>query len=119
MSGNGGQDRRSGTGVDDFLEEVGVRVGSVVAGVGRALKRWGSQLATDHRPPRERAEDVVSGIEEHVGDYTAGLGHGIRRVAARAKEELDDIRAEATVKKEQWTAKPEASSEQKTSSTAE
>jgi hypothetical protein len=100
MSSNGGGDGGTAAEVDDFLESVGERVGSVVAG----FVRWSGQLVNTERPPRERAEAVVSGIEEQLSDYTASFGHGVRRVAARAKEELDDIRAEAALKKESWTA---------------
>jgi hypothetical protein len=90
--------------VDDFLSGVGERLGSVVAVAGRTVKRWGENLVNGDRSPRERAEAIVTGIEEQLGDYTASVGYGIRRVAARAKEEFDDIRAEAELKKEEWTS---------------
>jgi hypothetical protein len=104
MSSNGAGIGQAVEQVDDFLEDVGERLGSAVAGVSRALARWGAGLVNGDRPPRERAEVIVTGVEEHFGDYSAAVGHGIRRVAARAKEEFDDIRAEAEAKKEQWRA---------------
>lgn len=96
-----GDGRTSGE-VDGFLEDVGERLGSAVAVVGRAFRQLGGNLIDPKGPPRERAESIVAGIEERLGDYTATVGHGVRRVAARAKEEYDDILAEAELKKEQY-----------------
>jgi hypothetical protein len=105
MSSEGSGNGRTAERVDGFIEDMGERIGSVVAVAGRAVVRWGGWLVNGEKPPRERAETVVTGVEEQVGDYTAAVGYRIRRVAARAKEELDDIRAEAELKKGQWTAK--------------
>src|SRR5262249_38190910 len=43
----------------------------------------------------ERAEELVDQIAERVGYYTGVVGHQILKLAARAREEAEDIWAEA------------------------
>jgi hypothetical protein len=42
-----------------------------------------------------RAEEMVDQMAQRVGDYAGRLGHGLLRLAARAREEAEDIWAEA------------------------
>ncbi len=42
-----------------------------------------------------RAEEMVDRFAERVGHYTGQLGHGLLRLAARAREEAEDIWADA------------------------
>lgn len=55
-----------------------------------------SAEATDAAYARmKHAEEMVDRIGERVGYYTTQLGHGLLRLAARAREEFEDIVAEA------------------------
>ena len=49
---------------------------------------------TDH-PALQRAEELVDHIGERIGYFTHMLGHRLRKASARAREELQDIWAEA------------------------
>jgi hypothetical protein len=42
-----------------------------------------------------RAEDVVKQLAQRVGQYAGVLGHNLLWLAARAREEVEDIWAEA------------------------
>ncbi len=42
-----------------------------------------------------RAEQMVDQFAQRVGDYAGRLGHGLLRLAARAREEAEDMWAEA------------------------
>jgi hypothetical protein len=54
----------------------------------RKAKRDGSKAATDEQPTTERAEEVVERVAGEVTRFT-------RRLVARAREEVEDIVAEA------------------------
>jgi hypothetical protein len=43
----------------------------------------------------QRAEEVVDHLGERIGHYATVLGHGFLWLAARAREEAEDIWAEA------------------------
>ena len=47
------------------------------------------------RPPAERAAAIVDHAGEQVGRLAADLGHRLQVFIARAREEVDDIVAEA------------------------
>ncbi len=48
-----------------------------------------------HRPATERAEAVVDLLGERIGAFAFIAGFQIRRLAARAREEAEDLWAEA------------------------
>jgi hypothetical protein len=54
----------------------------------RKAKRDGSKPATDEQPATERAEEVVERVAGEVTRFA-------RRLVARAREEVEDIVAEA------------------------
>jgi hypothetical protein len=43
----------------------------------------------------QRAEEIVDQLGARIGHYATVLGHGLLRLAARAREEAEDIWAEA------------------------
>ena len=45
--------------------------------------------------PTERAEVVVDRLGERLGHWLSGAGHQVRKAAALAREEAEDIWAEA------------------------
>ena len=45
--------------------------------------------------PQERAEVVVEQLAERLGRFLNTTGHQLRKAAARAREEAEDIWAEA------------------------
>jgi hypothetical protein len=47
------------------------------------------------QPAMQRAEELVDQIGERIGHYATVFGHGLLRFAARAREEAEDIWAEA------------------------
>jgi hypothetical protein len=47
------------------------------------------------RPPQERAEEMVDHAGERVGTMASALGHRLQVFIARAREEAEDILAEA------------------------
>jgi hypothetical protein len=51
------------------------------------------EVAADER--MKRAEEMVDEVAKRVGELTGRLGHGLLWLAARAREEAEDIWAEA------------------------
>ena len=49
----------------------------------------------EQRPATARAEDVIDQAGERVGQFAVLLGHRLQVFAARAREEAEDIWAEA------------------------
>jgi hypothetical protein len=49
----------------------------------------------DQRPPAERAEVLVDRMGERFGHFLSIAGHQLRKATARAREEAEDIWAEA------------------------
>lgn len=60
---------------------------------GAASDGRAKEVAADER--MRRAEEMVDQVARHVGELTRRLGHGLLRLAARAREEAEDIWAEA------------------------
>ncbi len=52
------------------------------------------------RPPMERAEEILDQAGERVGRFAAVAGHELRRFMARAREEAEDLWAEAQSKRQ-------------------
>lgn len=50
---------------------------------------------SNERPPMERAEELVDRLGERTGDFSSMAGLRIRKLAARAREEAEDVWAEA------------------------
>jgi hypothetical protein len=53
------------------------------------------QPAEGTSPTMQRAEELVDRMADKVGHYAGMLGHKLRWLAARAREEAEDIWAEA------------------------
>lgn len=58
---------------------------------------------------RKKAGDAAKRAGHRIGEMAGAASHGIRRVVARAREEYDDIRAEAEVKRGGGGAPPDRS----------
>lgn len=89
-----------------LLEELGERIGRSAGFVANLVRRTGSGLATgiavesdSGRPAAARAERVVTNLELAVGGLAGAATFGARRLMARAREEYDDIRAEAEARR--------------------
>ncbi|MDQ2798430.1 MAG: hypothetical protein M3Y13_02160 [Armatimonadota bacterium] len=54
-----------------------------------------AQAEAQMRPATERAEETLDQIGERLGVFAAALGHRLRKAAALAREEAEDILAEA------------------------
>lgn len=56
-----------------------------------------SEEARDWVDPKsmQRAEEMVDRLADNIGSYARWLGHQVLRLAARAREEAEDIWAEA------------------------
>ena len=90
---------------DPRAEALGEQVGRFAAGTVHRLRA----LATGSLPHineglssgsagegrAERAEYLVNSIENAAASYSRALGYRLRRVVARAREEVEDIVAEA------------------------
>lgn len=48
-----------------------------------------------HSDAQQRAEELVDRLGEQIGHYVSAFGHSILRWTARAREEAEDIWAEA------------------------
>lgn len=59
---------------------------------GAGTEQTSSPTAADRM---QRAEEMVDRIGEQVGQYVSVLGHQLLRLAARAREEAEDIWEEA------------------------
>jgi hypothetical protein len=73
---------------DTPVEDNGALESSTDAGAGA-----GANGAADDR--MRRAEELVDRAAQRVGDLAARLGQGILRLTARAREEAEDMWAEA------------------------
>ena len=54
-----------------------------------------SQAEAQMRPATERAEETLDQVGERLGVFAAAVGHRLRKAAALAREEAEDILAEA------------------------
>jgi hypothetical protein len=54
----------------------------------------------------QRAEELVDRVGEQVGQYVSAFGHNILKWAARAREEAEDIWAEAQAIRERQRNRP-------------
>jgi hypothetical protein len=59
------------------------------------------QAEEARRQTVQRAEEMVDRLGEQVGQYVSAFGHNILKWAARAREEAEDIWAEAQAIREQ------------------
>jgi hypothetical protein len=66
---------------------------SQVNGAAGAAGDGAAPSSTEER--MRRAEEMVDRMAERVGNAAGWLGHGLLRLAARAREEAEDIWAEA------------------------
>ena len=89
---------------EKFSEQIGEQLGRQVGRLYTILSNLGASAESSAAPVKEtvqatelteRAEQLVNQGEHLLGEYTTRVYHGIRRIAARAKEEYDDITAEA------------------------
>jgi hypothetical protein len=55
----------------------------------------GAPDETSSQQTMERAEEMVDQMGERIGHYATLVGHGLLKLAARAREEAEDIWAEA------------------------
>lgn len=79
---------------ETMLNRLGERVGSSAAGATARLRHAGAP----HRPNESamaRSEALVSRLEDAIGPYATVVGRRLQRLAARAREEVEDIWAEA------------------------
>src|SRR5579872_4409058 len=61
----------------------------------RAARTNGNGIPPDARPATERAEELLDRAGERVGAFASTAGYQMRRWLARAREEAEDILAEA------------------------
>ena len=54
-----------------------------------------TQAEAQMRPATERAEETLDRVGERLGVFAATVGHRLRKAAALAREEAEDILAEA------------------------
>lgn len=81
---------------EHLLDGLGERVGRSIASATRGVRKLTNGTNSDpDRPTMERAEGLVNQAELRIAGYTAMAAYSMRRVVARAKEEAEDIRAEA------------------------
>jgi hypothetical protein len=55
-----------------------------------------------HRPAMERAEELADRIASKIGHYASVVGYTLLRWASRAREEAEDIWAEAQNLRHRW-----------------
>ncbi|HEX3157569.1 MAG TPA: hypothetical protein VHQ45_03585 [Gemmatimonadaceae bacterium] len=81
---------------EELLGRLGERVGGSAANATRRVRRTADTTADGRaRPALDRADEVVNRMEEIVGVYATVLGRRLQRLAARAREEAEDMWAEA------------------------
>lgn len=81
---------------EEMLGRLGERIGGTMAGATRPVRSMAESGADgDVRPAVVRAEAVVSRLEDTIGAYATVIGRRLQRLAARAREEAEDIWAEA------------------------
>ena len=85
---------------EDLLNHLGQRFAQSRAQFSQALEQRaahqnGNGGAPDTRPATERAEEMLDRAGERVGAFASTTGTQLRRWLARAREEAEDILAEA------------------------
>lgn len=85
---------------EDLLNHLGQRFAQSRAQFSQALEQRATQAngnghTPDTRPATERAEELLDRAGERVGAYASIAGTHLRRWLARAREEAEDILAEA------------------------
>jgi hypothetical protein len=89
--------RRSATErAERLVEQFGQRLGAT-------REQLAARAASDsqaQRPATERAGELLDRAGEQVGRFAAVAGHEMRRFIARAREEAEDIWAEAQNKRQ-------------------
>ena len=94
--------------VSDVSEKIGEESGtaagwaqSVVSRLSSRLKKTGAHLQEQterpalERPATDRAEESLDRAGEQIGLFAAAVGHRVRRSVALAREEAEDVLAEA------------------------
>jgi hypothetical protein len=64
-------------------------------GNGPAIRHQTAETSAEEDEPMRRAEEMVDRIGERIGTLATYLGHQILRLGARAREEAEDMWAEA------------------------
>ena len=94
----GGAPAEEGPTAIELAELLGERLGYSLGRLYRAVQNLGETRGTEVEPPVEaatqQAEHLVTKAERQIEAYAAHAYHTIRRVAARAREEYEDIVAE-------------------------
>jgi hypothetical protein len=90
---------------DERAEALGERVGRSAANAAQRLRALateslpavarGAESAGPDQDPTERAEYLVNSIESAAASYSRVVSDRVRRVFARAREEMEDVVAEA------------------------
>lgn len=89
-----------------LMEEIGERIGRSAGFVANAIRRGSSGITSgvgdgfdSDRSASARAEQLVNRVESGIGGLTGVAANGVRRVLARAREEYEDVRAEAEARR--------------------
>jgi hypothetical protein len=84
-------DSKQATRIPDRTDSNGAP--AAAAGDGRSGTPSAEDVAAEER--LRRAEEMVDRMAHRIGEAAGRLGHGLLRLAARAREEAEDIWAEA------------------------
>lgn len=88
-----------------LVEQFGQRLGATREQLAARATASDGQA---QRPATERAEELLDRAGEQVGRFAAVAGHEMRRFIARAREEAEDIWAEAQNKRQGGGPTPQA-----------
>lgn len=92
---------------EEMLSRLGQRFNDVRSNMGRAFDQRAQRQsggAGAAQPTSQRAEDTLSGWGERVGYFAGTAGLRLRQWGARAREEAEDLWAEAQSMREQKSA---------------
>jgi DNA anti-recombination protein RmuC len=107
---------------EELLARLGKRFSETRASMGQRLEQSAQQSGRngEPRPAVERAEQTLDQFGERVGGFAATAAQRLRQLSARAREEIEDMWAEAQSMRQNppASATPETPKEGDTTGTA-
>lgn len=107
---------------EELLTRLGKRFSETRASMSQRLEESAQQSGRngEPRPAVERAEQTLDQLGERVGEFAATAAQRLRQLSARAREEMEDMWAEAQSMRQNPPASgtPETPKEGETTDTA-
>jgi hypothetical protein len=89
----------TGTRPDEVMEAFGEQLGRSAAALFASIRNATQEIgSTPDAPIMKRSEEFVSRAEQTASGFAIMAAHSLRRAMARAREEAEDLAAEAQIR---------------------